>query len=151
MKFRENFLLYTLIPLTILFVCASYYRFMVVRDYNVAYEGACDEITQDCFIGCEDDECSVEYYYSNVQKYAADLLAQCGNDITDCEDANVCLREDGDRCSVTYCDPEVDGEACETISEESGLEDEEESVLETTELEPIEEAGELEAVNNTDL
>lgn len=153
MRFRNNFLLYTLIPLVTLFIGASYIRFMVLHDYTVAYEGMCDPITESCFIGCEDEECTVEYYYTQVEKYAPNLNAQCGNDITDCEDANVCLKEEGSQCSVTYCDPEADGEACETFTEDSELESGigEEPVLETTELEAVEEAQELDDMNNTDL
>lgn len=114
MHFRDHFLLYTLIPLTILLAVASGYRFMIKYDYDVMYEVECDPATQVCFIGCGNDECTETYYYAEVQKYAADLRAQCGDDITGCEASTQCLP--GDRnCSVTYCDPETDGESCELI------------------------------------
>ncbi|PIZ86732.1 hypothetical protein COX93_03360, partial [Candidatus Nomurabacteria bacterium CG_4_10_14_0_2_um_filter_30_12] len=77
----------------------------------VSYEGVCDPTIEKCFIGCEDDECTKEYYYSEVQKYAPDLYAECGNDITDCESANICLPEDKE-CSVSYCDETIDGSIC---------------------------------------
>jgi len=82
----------------------------------VSYEGECDPKMELCFIGCENDECTKEYYYTMVQKYAPDVYAQCGEDITDCVEASVCLPSDRE-CSITYCDPKVDGEnACEDIS-----------------------------------
>lgn len=118
MESRDNILLYTLIALVVLLVGASDFRFILAQDYVAAYEGACDPAASVCFIGCEDDACTEEYYYANVEKYAADLYAQCGADITDCASANACQINDR-KCSVTYCDPETDGDACETLGEES--------------------------------
>jgi hypothetical protein len=86
-------------------------------DYKVGYEGVCDPTTQKCFIGCEDDECSAEYFYSKMQKHATNLLTQCGNDITDCELANEC-QENEQGCSITYCEEEKDGPVCDIINEE---------------------------------
>lgn len=93
---------------------------MVKYDYLIEYEGECDPATQECFIGCEDDACSEEYYYVKVQKYAADLYAECGKDITDCESANTCLADDRE-CSIIYCDAETDGGGCETLMEKDSL------------------------------
>ncbi len=114
MHFRDHVLLYTLVPLIILLAVASGYRFMVRYDYNVMYEAACDPTVQSCFIGCGNDECTETYYYAEVQKYAADLYAQCGADITGCEAAAACLPGERD-CSVTYCDLGRDGKSCESI------------------------------------
>ena len=98
-------------------VCvASFYRFMIEHDYLVGYEGSCDPVSEVCFTACEDDACTEIYYYSNVQKYAPDLVRECGKDITDCEAASMCLPSDHE-CSVTYCDPETNGDACEMINE----------------------------------
>jgi len=113
---RNNFFLLILLFAVIVVVFLSYNRFIVRRDYIVEYEGNCDPTVDVCFIGCEDDECIENYYYFNIQKYAADLYGQCGEDITDCEEANVCLPEDHN-CSITYCDVEVDGDICTLISE----------------------------------
>lgn len=134
MKFRDNILLFTLTPLIVLFIGASYMRFIVIHDYMVEYEGECDPATNTCFVGCEDEECTTEYYYSKIQKYAPDIFAQCGADITDCENANVCL--DGEnKCSITLCDPETDGEECELLDENDFLESIEETVTENAEVE----------------
>jgi hypothetical protein len=117
MHFRQHFFLYILVPLVVLMAIASYYRFMVAHDYVVEYEGDCDPVTQNCFVGCDDDECTEEYYYSRVQKYAADVNRECGPDITDCESAMICLPDERS-CSITYCNAETVGEdeVCETIS-----------------------------------
>lgn len=116
MKFHDNFFYYILTLLVVIMVSASYVRFMVNQDYLVSFEGACNPTTENCFTGCEDDECTTQYYYSEVVKYAPDLYRECGPDITDCEAANVCLPDDR-KCSVTYCDIEVDGDTCETLIE----------------------------------
>src|SRR3989344_6328267 len=110
MKFRDNVLLCALIPLVILCVGYAYFRFMVAHDYLVAYEGTCDPTAYSCFIGCNDDACTDTYYYAKVQKYAVDLYAQCGQDITNCAAANVCLPQNDQKCSITYCDPKTDGD-----------------------------------------
>lgn len=120
--FRDHILFFTLIPLIILISIFSYYRFFVSHDYAIKYEADCDPVTEECFVGCEDDECTQEYYYFYVQKYAADLYQQCGKDITDCESANICLPSD-QRCSVTYCNTETDGDICEMITKEQDMQD----------------------------
>ena len=112
----------------------SYYRFIAQHDYLVAYEAECDPTAESCFIGCEDDACTEEYYYALIERHAADVYAACGPDITDCAAASACHA--GDRaCSVTYCDPETDGEeACLRLVEEEPEEspDEGEEVMEET-------------------
>ncbi len=115
MHFKKFFLLYTLVPLLILSAAASYYRFMVIHDYTVEYEGVCEPEVSSCFVGCEDDECSAEYYYTIMTKDASKLTEQCGANITDCESANVCLPSELESCSITYCDTLVDIDACEAI------------------------------------
>lgn len=119
MGFKEHILFYTLLPLLVLTIGASYVRFMVVHDYLVAYEGDCDPVTNSCFVGCEDEECTSEYYYSLVQKHAVTLEAECGVDITDCEAASICTSDSDAECSITYCDPQLDGEACESVTEDA--------------------------------
>ncbi len=111
MKFYNHIFLYVLGLLTIIFVGTLYYRLIIKHDYIVGYEGECDPAIESCFVGCEDDECTEEYSYSMVQKYAPDLFEECGPDITDCAEASVCLPTDQE-CSVVYCDPEIDGDAC---------------------------------------
>ena len=104
--FRDHILSYILIPLIIVVSVLSYYRFIINQDYVIQYEGICDPAMESCFLGCADDECTEEYGYSIVQKYAADLYAQCGSDITDCEAANMCLPDDRE-CSITYNDTNI--------------------------------------------
>jgi hypothetical protein len=115
-NFRDHIFPFILIPAITIVGVISYYRFIVNKDYIVEYEGVCDPEIQQCFVGCEDDECTEQYYYSDMHKYAPDLYAECGEDITDCETASMCLPSDRE-CSITYCDPMVDGvDACEDIS-----------------------------------
>lgn len=139
-NFRDHFFSYTIVALILMVGIFSYYRFMIKQDYLVAYEGTCDPAIETCFIGCEDDECTAEYYYSQMVKYAPDLYEECGEDINDCESANVCLSSDRD-CSVTYCDPAVDGDdACAAeVSDQSDTDDTQEGP--SQESEPIDDTN----------
>jgi hypothetical protein len=118
MHFLKHILLYILLPLLVLTIVTSYYRFAILHDYTVSYEGVCDPELFSCFTGCEDDECTSIYYYSSIERDAASLAALCGDDISDCDAANSCL-SDGD-CRITYCDPNVDIGLCDTIELDEG-------------------------------
>lgn len=123
-KFLKHVFFYTVAPLVILVAIISYFRFFINHDYIIGYEGICDPEKDTCFIGCEDDACTEEYYYSKVQKYAADLYKECGPNITDCEYANVCLP--GDRnCSVVYCENSTSDETCSLLNKKINTLDEE--------------------------
>jgi hypothetical protein len=129
--FRNYFFSYTIIGFIFLAGVLSYHRFITRQDYMVSYEGICDPIVNitKCFQGCDDDACTEVHYYSKMLKYAPDLHRECGEDITDCESANLCLP--GDRqCSVTYCNPEVKGDTCamETDSQKNENDTNEESI-----------------------
>lgn len=113
MRFRDDILLYALVPLTVLLIGASSIRFFIAHDYMVSYKDACDPAVHSCFIDCKDDGCTEKDYYAKIQKYAADLYKQCGENITNCEAAGVCLQQNDRGCSITYCDPKIDGKACE--------------------------------------
>ncbi len=116
--FLKNFLPITLTVLLLLLMSTSYYRFIVLSDYLVSYEVECDPERSSCFIGCEDDECTTQYYYFLVERHAAEIRDMCGDSIVDCEPAQNCNNGSG-ICAITYCDPEIDGtEACTLISED---------------------------------
>lgn len=113
---RDHFLLITLIPLMLVTVAASYVRFMVLNDYYVAYEVECDPHTQSCYVGCEDDACTEEYYYAIIERHAPEIMELCGESVLDCEAAYVCPVGE-EECSLSFCEPEIDGEdACENLS-----------------------------------
>ena len=118
MLFKRNILLLVIIGLLCLTTAASYYRFIVTNDYLVSYEGSCDPENDSCFVDCEDDECTTEYYYTIVQRSATNIKALCGKDITDCEAAHTCSLNEQD-CNVSYCDPEEDTDACDDINQSS--------------------------------
>lgn len=115
MGLRKHFFSVTVIMLLLLLVLASYYRFMITKDYLVSYEGECDPEIENCFVDCEDEECTSEYYYTIIEREAVEIEELCGTDILECEAANYC-QDNVEICSITYCDLEIDGEACETIN-----------------------------------
>jgi hypothetical protein len=108
---KKYVLVYTLVPFMILFISASYFRFVIQHDYIVAYEATCDPSTESCFIGCEDETCSSTYTYKLMEKYAATLYGTCGQDITDCAFAHTCISTET-QCRVTYCDPTTEQTEC---------------------------------------
>ena len=117
--FSDHFLSFFIILLVIAVSIISYHRFIIKQDYVVGYEGECELATNNCFVGCDDDACTKEYYYSKIQKYAPDLFNECGKDITGCASASMCLPNDR-KCSVTYCNPKIDGDLCKkSISSEN--------------------------------
>lgn len=118
MSIIRNFFPYIIVALLILLACGSYYRFMVLNDYIVSYEGECDPYAESCFVGCEDDECSAEYYYSIIERHADEVLKLCGTNVLECEAAFEC-QENVDLCAITYCDPQADGEdSCFSLIDE---------------------------------
>ncbi|MFT5849491.1 MAG: hypothetical protein ACI9H6_000300 [Patiriisocius sp.] len=112
--FTKYFLVYAVVPLLLFVVTASYYRFIVINDYVVSYEGDCDPTAESCFIGCEDDECTEEYFYSVVERHASEIKEICGVDITDCDDSYECPAE-GTKCFISYCDDSED--ECSNITD----------------------------------
>ena len=113
--FRNHFFSFTLIFGIFFVIIFSYYRFIIKHDYVVGYQGACDPVTGKCFKSCDDDACTQPYYYSEMRKYEPDLYKECGQDITNCDDANICLPIDR-KCSITYCNKTTsdDDNPCQT-------------------------------------
>jgi hypothetical protein len=120
-SFKKHIFAYTLIPLTVMLVSASFYRFIVLHDYLVSYEIDCDPSSESCFIGCEDDECTAEYFYALIERRADDIYNLCGPNIVECEAALECSQS-STHCNITYCNPDIDEEGtCSTIHSENSL------------------------------
>lgn len=115
--FKSHILLFTIVPLFILFVAASYVRFMIQLDYLVSYEGECDPYTESCFLYCEDEECSDPFYYTTIERQAKEIYDRCGLDVSECEEAQTC-QSDVAVCNITYCDINDPQTECETLNNE---------------------------------
>ena len=118
MHFRKYFFSYIVLVLFILLVAASYNRFIINKDYLVAYEGECDPYTESCFVWCENfDDCPEPFYFTIIERHASEIYNLCGQDVTTCDDAYYC-DESVEYCEVYYCEPEFDGEdSCESLTE----------------------------------
>ena len=117
---KDHLLSYVLVPLLILAAGASYYRFMVLHDHMVSYEGFCDPATESCFVGCEEEvddiaDCPTDlvFYYTEVERHATELYTHCGDSIIDCPEADYCTEDELDSCVVIYCDPLEDVGLCD--------------------------------------
>ena len=107
---KRHFFSITIIILFALMAATSFFRFVVNTDYYVSYEGDCDPAFESCYIGCEDDECTEEYYYSYMERHAAELSTICGNDISECDEAYYCPEDESVYCEITFCEPAEDEE-----------------------------------------
>lgn len=110
---KRHLLLYTILPLIVLMVATSYYRFMVIQDYIVGYEGECDPYESSCYVYCEDDDCTEPFYYSWIERNAGTLHALCGPLVTECDEAYECT--DDPSCSISFCDSSID--ECDELTE----------------------------------
>lgn len=110
-KSRNHFFLYILLVFVVTVGVLSYYRFSVKHDYYVGYNGSCDPSTESCFVQNEDGTDTKSIYFSKMKKYAPDLFRECGSDITNCSEANICLSSDHN-CSKIYCDKNIGEDNC---------------------------------------
>lgn len=104
--FKKYILLYTILPLFILTVMATYYRIIILQDYLVSYQLPCDPSTHSCYF---DSETSSSFYF--VERKASQLSLLCGsNSVLDCSAATTC--EVGEEsCLVQFCQPDF-GQSC---------------------------------------
>lgn len=117
---REHFFSVIIITLLVLLATASFYRFVVINDYLVSFEGECDPYSESCYEACENDKCEKMYYYSIIERNAAETRQLCGTtNVLECDAAYEC-QPDVEICSITYCDPEIEGnDYCVTFKETS--------------------------------
>ena len=114
---KNNFFSVTILVLLLLMTATGYYRFVLITDYTVSYQGDCDPLVASCFVGCEDDDCTETYYYAIIERPATEILNLCGEDITNCDAAYSCPKGLA-ACVVTFCDPLIeDGDECFTVAE----------------------------------
>lgn len=115
MQFKKNVFIIILLPMIIALFAASYIRFMVLHDYMIEYHIECNPQISSCFISCDNDDCSEKSYYAKIKKYAPNIFAQCGKDITNCDNAKVCLPENDNNCSTLFCNTTISNEECSIL------------------------------------
>lgn len=108
-------LTYLFVPLLILMVGTSYFRFVVIKDYLVSYETDCEPSEQSCYVGCDNDDCSEIYHYAIITRQAKTIENLCGVDITDCSAANSCTNSETS-CLIEYCDESEGFYSCDEIN-----------------------------------
>ena len=109
-------------------VAATYYRYIIARDYIVEAEAECDPTTEDCFVwecdpssteegeACAGDPEEDVWYYTILRRNAKNVPLCDPND-EDC-DALTCP-EGEEECEIVYCTDETKGEedTCSTPDE----------------------------------
>jgi hypothetical protein len=116
MLHKEKILIFVVVLLLVLTAGASFYRFAIQKDYVVSYEGDCNPETESCYVDCEDDECTSEYYFTVIERMAWEIYELCGPDVSECDEAYEC-QSNVDYCEITYCDSEIeDVGTCDDIN-----------------------------------
>jgi hypothetical protein len=93
---------------------------MVLEDFIVTYEVDCNPQTNSCFVGCEDENCTQEYYYNLVTRRSTEINLLCGDDITDCEAALTCT-SDETACKIEYCDKANETSQCTQLGSKENI------------------------------
>jgi len=109
-----NRIFYIILALLIIgSVGVTYYKIVILKDYQIVAETSCDPQSEKCFVYTDETTNEVSYY-KMISKKAADIaICEATEDKIGCTDELTCTDTDAS-CSYTYCDPEnlADGEAC---------------------------------------
>jgi len=118
-----NRIFYVILILLILgSVGATFYKIVILKDYQIEAETSCDPTVESCFhyegVICNsgDTECVPKeaYDYKIISKNASEVYTcEQTTEKLGCNEELACL-ENEPACSYTYCNPEslADGEAC---------------------------------------
>ncbi len=114
---------YTILALLIaLSVGTTYYKLVILKDYQIVAQVSCDPSYENCFVyecdpefeECSEDPAENISYYKNISKKAATIYT-CENteEKLGCNEELSCTEEE-ENCSYSFCDPSqlADGEMC---------------------------------------
>ena len=124
---KANIIFYTILILLILgSVGVTFYRIVILKDYQIVAQVSCNPIFEKCFVyECDpeyDGECSENpeeniSYYKNISKKANTIyLCEQTDEKIGCDEELGCTEGEAD-CLYTYCDPAElsDGETCSEV------------------------------------
>ena len=112
-----------LILLVVGAVGVTFYKIVILKNYQIVAQVSCNPKTEKCFVTtCDpstDDSCSKNpdeqtTYYKNISKKAATISAcEATAEKIGCKDELSCITGEAN-CSYTYCDPNNlgEGEEC---------------------------------------
>jgi len=123
---KANKIFYIILALLIIAsIAATFYKIVIMKNYQITAQVFCDPKTEKCFVSvCDpsaDDTCSAAStteerttYYKNISKKAASISAcEATLEKNGCGEELSCTTGEAD-CSYTYCDPNNlgEGEEC---------------------------------------
>ena len=118
---KSKILIWVFVVALIISVGATYYRYVVKRDYIIFAHVECDPKTESCFYAtCEGTDCPTEIeYYKKINKKAFNIEL-CDSESPDCKPL-VCQPNEAD-CEITACTEEnIEGEeVCSTSTDQTG-------------------------------
>ena len=104
-------------------VGVTFYKIIILKDYQIVTQVSCDPASEKCFVSqcdpAEDDTCPEKLYerisyYKNISKKAVAIYScESTEEKLGCNEELSCTEGEQD-CSYTFCDPTqlADGEAC---------------------------------------
>ncbi len=107
---KSTILLYVMGILILVSVGVTFYRYMILKDYQVITEIECNPEIENCFVRTEED--GTISYYKIISRNAANIpLCDPAQDES-CR-ALVCEAEEL-KCEITFCSPKdtPEGETC---------------------------------------
>jgi hypothetical protein len=109
-----NRIFYIVLTLLILgSVGVTFYKIVILKDYQIVAETSCDTTTEECFKFTDETTNEVSYYKKISKKAASIALCEATEEKLGCNEELTCT-ENEVSCSYTYCDANnlVDGEVC---------------------------------------
>jgi hypothetical protein len=94
-------------------VGVTFYKIVILKDYQIVAETSCNPTTEKCFVYTDEESGEVSYYKLISKKAMNISLCEATEEKLGCEEELACT-ENELSCSYTYCDATKlsDGEAC---------------------------------------
>ncbi len=121
---KGNKIFYTILVLLIaISVGVTFYKIVILKDYQIVAQVSCDPATEKCFVYecdaavdgvCSENPAENISYFKNISKKANNIyLCEKTSERIGCNEELSCTEGEAD-CTYTYCDPTqlLDGEKC---------------------------------------
>ena len=132
----------TLVVLILASVGVTFYKIVILKDYQIIAETSCDIETEENCFAFGDEETGETSYYKIINKNANTIyLCEATEERLGCNEELSCI-EGEENCSYTYCDREnlAEGEVCADAIETTETSTESEKLNSAEEM-PVSEDG----------
>lgn len=99
-----NKIFYIILGLLILgSVAATFYKIVILKNYQIVAETSCDPVSEKCFVYTDEASGEVSYYKVISKKAANIALCEATTEKIGCTEELTCL-ENEEGCSYTYAE-----------------------------------------------